>query len=177
MRALLLFALSLTVAPQSAPAQAPPAPPAHVIAVYADLDSTAALRAFVVLRTFAELHPGAAVVEIHVNPPDGRARAVDRAAIAARSLNAALPMAELIAINHGQRTDDDFAGMVRQLGLDQAQFRKALDADGDAAVAEDVAAASKLKLPRDVAVVIDGEPLRVPVTLTELEARLIRSPG
>ena len=167
----LLIGVSLALASQAP--QAPAAPPAHVIAVYADLDTAAALRAFVVLRAFSEKHPGVAAIDVHVNPPDGRARAVDRAAIAARGLKAALPMAELIAINQGQRTDDDFVTMARQLRLEQDRFRAALAADVDAAVAEDVAAAAALKLPRDVAVVIDGEPLRAPVTLAELEKRLI----
>ena len=166
-------------------AQAPAGPatvqevakPAHVIAMYVDLDSAAASQAMVVVRAFAVRHPGVASVELHLVPPDGRVRAVDRAAIAAQAQNAGLPMAELILANPARRTGADFLAMARQLRLHENQFEAALaTADADPGVAADAATAATLKLSRGIALVIDGQPVASEVTLSELERRLPREP-
>ena len=78
----------------------------------------------------------------------------------------------------GRRSDDDFKAMLRQLRLDADRFAAAVSApDADTAVADDVAKAAALKLPKDAAILLDGEPLRVPLKLTELEARLLPKGG
>ena len=165
-------------------AQAPPSPPpgqdvtkpAHVIAVYVDLDSAAASRAMVVLRAFTDRHPGVAAVELHLMAPEGRARTVDRAALAAEGQGAGLRMAELMLANQARRTGADFLAMARQLRLDEAQFTAALAADSSTrSLAADAATAASLGLPRDVAIVIDGQPLASAITLVDLERRLGQS--
>jgi hypothetical protein len=160
-------------APPAAPASPAAAAPAHTIAFYADLDDPAAARAVIVLRAFVEAHPGVAVVEVHPNPPAGRARPVDRALVAARGLNAGLQMAELILVNRESRTAKDFLAMARQLRLDATKYQEALASpDLDAAIADDVAAAASLKGTKGAALLIDGEPLATEVTLAALESRL-----
>lgn len=131
----------------------------------------------VVLRAFTERHPGVASVELHLVPPDGRVRPVDRAAIAARAQDAGLRMAELMLANPGRRTGPDFLAMARQLRLNEEQFTAGLPTAGaDSAVAADAAAAASLRLPKEVGVVIDGLPLpSAALTMSDLENRLVRN--
>jgi hypothetical protein len=163
----------LAFATAQAPAAADAKGPAHAISIHADLESAAASRAMVVLRSFVERHPGIASIEFHVAPPKGELRAVDRAVIAAQAQNAGLAMAELILANPGRRTTDDLVAMARQLRLDEPSFRTALArTDVDGSVAADLAAAAAAKPAKPVTVAIDGQTLTAMPTLADLESRL-----
>jgi hypothetical protein len=170
-RALLLAATAIALAQAQPPAAA--VTPPHLIAVYADLESPVAARAMVVVRSFLVLHPGSAALEVHLTPPDGHIREVDRAVLAAQAQGAAVAMAELVLANPTRRSAEDFVAMAQQLRLDVAAFRAAWSAaTGDPAVAGDLAAAAGLKLRKDGGLVIDGQAVPAPATLADLERRL-----
>lgn len=165
--AVLLLANAQAPVPQAGP-------PAHVISIRADLESPLASRAMVVVRAFVARHPDVASIELHLAPPRGELRAVDRAVVAAaaQTKDAGLAMAELILANPDRRATDDLIAMARQLRLDERAFRTALaSADIGAAAQADLAAAAKPSPP--VIVAIDGQALTGTLSLADLESRLV----